>query len=110
MSKTIVTAVLVEVNAAMGAAKAPFCEVAGVELSVAPKRAPKRKLKSGAMSWVPYGERVAGSQKRDSYVKYIVSLFEARAQQPDDGQVKISFTTSRRQHGLRFLNDFSQPF
>lgn len=64
-----IDAVMVSIDHSCGSAKTELCEVAGIELSTAPKRAANSKTVVTRMSWVPYGERVLELPQRDTYLE-----------------------------------------
>ena len=67
-------AVLVDIDHSCGSAKTELCEIAGVELSTAPKRAANSKTVVTRMSWVPYGQRLLQLPQRESYLQALASV------------------------------------
>ena len=59
-----------------GSARTAFCEVAGVELSTAPKRPPGSKTVVTRMTWVPYGLRTAEDPTRTGYAAQVGALLK----------------------------------
>ena len=59
-----------------GSARTAFCEVAGVELSTAPKRPPGSKTVVTRMTWVPYGVRTAEDPARAGYAARVGALLK----------------------------------
>ena len=99
-------AVEVKVNRNMAAAQSFFCQVAGVELSVAPTRASRHKLKMDKHCWIPYGERVSNDEARKDYVNHIQELI---AQPPQDfDQAKLSPLATVLCHGSSKVSAMEQ--
>ena len=67
---------LVEIDHSCGSAATELCEVAGVELSTAPKRAANSRAVVTRMSWVPYGQRSLELPQRESYLQALGSVLQ----------------------------------
>ena len=70
----MVSAVRVDIDYSCGSAITDFCEVAGIELSTAPKKAAASKTVISRMTWVPYGDRISDDNSRTEYVFQLCSL------------------------------------
>lgn len=70
-------AVRVDVDSTCGCATTPICEVAGVELSVAPRRPPHGRRVVTRLAWVPYGDRVSDDAARATYAAELMGLLKA---------------------------------
>lgn len=66
-----------DVDHLCGSARTSFCEVAGVELSTAPKRPANSKTVVTRMTWVPYGLRTSQDTARAEYSANIGNLLKA---------------------------------
>ena len=69
-----VVAVRVDVDHVCGTAHTPICEVAGVELSIAPTRPANSRTVVSRFAWVPYGERTSGDSNRAQYARQLCAL------------------------------------
>ena len=65
-----------DIDHSCGSARTELCEVAGVELSTAPKRPPNSKTVITRMAWVPYGERVIEAPQRGSYLQALGAMLK----------------------------------
>jgi fatty acid synthase len=73
-------AVLVEVDRAVEVARTEICEVAGVELSAAPRRPSNFKTMVKKMEFLPYGENFDQDKNRLCYYKQICGYIKARVE------------------------------
>lgn len=71
-------AVQVDVDTLCGTMKSAICEVAGLELSVAPTRAVSRRPVLSNMTWVPYGEIESKDASRAAYSTQVLALLKTR--------------------------------
>ena len=69
---------MVEVNRAVDVARTDICEVAGVELSSAPRRPINYKTMVKKMDFLPYGENFDKDEKRRTYYKQIRGFIKAK--------------------------------
>lgn len=74
MRKVNTAAVLVAVDHSCGFASSSLCEVAGVELSTAPKRPANSRPIITCSEWVPYGERTIKRPRTAAYVDALGSM------------------------------------
>ena len=70
-------AVQVDVDHACGTASTSFCEIGGLELSIAPARPPNGQLAVGQMTWIPYGERICHDAPRAAYCRRLASVLKS---------------------------------
>jgi hypothetical protein len=73
----VVGAVRVDVDYLCGSARTSFCEVAGVELTTAPKRPANSKTVVTRLTWLPYGLRTSQDTSRAEYAAKIGGLLKA---------------------------------
>ena len=64
----------VDVDHVCGTAHTPLCEVAGIELSIAPTRPANSRTVVSRFAWVPYGERTSGDSNRAQYARQLCAL------------------------------------
>lgn len=62
---------------ACGTARTSFCEIAGLELSIAPARPPSGQLAVSRMAWVPYGDRVCRDAPRAAYCRQLAVVLKS---------------------------------
>lgn len=67
-------AVAVAVDSSCSSARSAFCEVAGVELSTAPKRTTNSRTVITKSLWIPYGERTIAQPEKTAYVHKLGAL------------------------------------
>ena len=67
-------AVRVDIDSVCKTAGTPICQIAGVELSVAPIRPPNYNTVTTRIQWIPYGERSYEDAAREAYVRQLDSL------------------------------------
>lgn len=90
----VLLTVRVDVDYACGSASTPICEMAGVELSIAPSRPPNGQRVVTQQVWIPYGERVSTDAKRAAYSRQLLAFLKTRVlpellSQQDDLSVKL---------------------
>jgi fatty acid synthase len=73
-------AVMVDVDAPVDICRTDLCEIAGVELSSAPRRPINYKTLLKKMDFLPYGENLDKDAKRLAYYKQIRGYIKAKVE------------------------------